>query len=346
MKRTLMLLLLLLAALTGLAAAEQPANPHLQYCIISHDAIAQNRFAEFLVDYMPLQNTTVRVALFRAEQPDKPLREYRISPPPKVPRTFRFDGKVGSRLIEPGDYVLRFLTRQAGERYDLPFTVLPPEEELALRVTGEGEFLPLDPDDEASILQAMAAPVAVVNIQDVAHMSLREQPGRGRKVGEVHGQNAVLRIIRLDVDGHALVGAYATDDGSYVEGYVPQHRLKMVQPQTRYGLLIDKQKQWMRVYEDGKLLGEMPISTGLMARHRLLRETRAGAFLTGDRQIGFGSGGFRNDYAIRIDGGNLIHQIGWKRVSGSPSFAEQMALLGQKASTGCVRVPEAASPRA
>ena len=343
MKRTLTFLLVLCCLLPFASQAAETGKQDLQYCILSHEAIAQNQFADFLVDFMPLRNTTVRVALFKAKSPDKPLREFRISPPPMVPRTFRFDGKVGSRLIEPGDYVLRFLTRQPDERYDLAFAVLEPQAQLPLRVTGEGEFLPMDASDEASIQKAMAAPVAVVDIQDVGHMPLRDKPG-GRKVGEVHGQNAALRIIKLDVQGHALVGAHATDDGSYVEGYVPQNKLKMVATNPRYGLLIDKQKQTMRIYEQGKLLGEVQISTGLMARHRLLRETRAGAFLTGDRQIGFGSGGFRYDYAIRIDGGNLIHQLGWKRVDGSPSFSEQLKLLGQKASTGCVRVQQEESP--
>ena len=53
--------------------------------------------------------------------------------------------------------------------------------------------------------------------------------------------------------------------------------------------------------------------------------------------ITFESHGFDYDYPIRIDGGNLLHQLG--RVSPEQGgFSAQMATLGQKASAGCVRM--------
>ena len=118
-------------------------------------------------------------------------------------------------------------------------------------LTELADYLP-EAFDDASVWRAMTAPVAVADVGDTAHQAIYDKPGRGRrKLGEVHGQTAGLRILRLDVEGHALVGAWAAEDGSYVEGYIPQRKLKMVAPDTRYGLLIDKNAQTLSVYEEG-----------------------------------------------------------------------------------------------
>ena len=55
--------------------------------------------------------------------------------------------------------------------------------------------------------------------------------------------------------------------------------------------------------------------------------------------MSFESGGYRCDYPIRIDGGNLLHQVGYReRADGMADFSDQSAQLGQRASEGCVRV--------
>ena len=74
-----------------------------------------------------------------------------------------------------------------------------------------------------------------------------------------------------------------------IEGYVPQKKLFNVIPAARYGILIDKNTQIMTIYEDGHKLGQITVSSGLMAQDKLFRETRAGAFLTTDRMINFKS---------------------------------------------------------
>lgn len=113
----------------------------------------------------------------------------------------------------------------------------------------------------------------------------------------------------------------------------------MVLPGTRYGVVIDKTAQTLTVYEAGKPVGRARVSTGLKAPDRAFRETRAGAFLTTDRLVSFDSGGYRCDYPIRIDGGNLLHQVGYlERTDGMADFSDQASQLGQRASEGCVRV--------
>ena len=85
--------------------------------------------------------------------------------------------------------------------------------------------------------------------------------------------------------------------------------------------------------------GHLRFGTGLKAPGKAFRETRAGAFLTTDRLVSFDSGGYRCDYPIRIDGGNLLHQVGYQeRADGMADFSDQASRLGERASEGCVRV--------
>ncbi len=166
----------------------------------------------------------------------------------------------------------------------------------------------------------------------------------------MHGQTAGVIVLAPEEDGYVKVGAYASEDGSYITGYIPAERLKMQVPNPQYGILIDKNTQQMLVYQadetapgGARLIGRLSVSTGLMARNKLFRETRAGAFFTQKHVPGFSSEGYRYDYAIRIDGGNLIHEMGCKKSGGVRDYSGQLPDLGSKASHGCVRVQAAES---
>ena len=328
------LLALLLCAAPETASAQ---GGTLQYCILSHETIAQNSFRDFSVDYLLTRRNAVKVQLFTQEGGQLALRTWALRPAAQKPQVFRWDGTIKGQAAAPGGYLLRFDIGDETPRL-LLFKVTAPEDPMPLTLSQETLFLPQTPDD-ASVWQAMTAPVAVVDIDAAAHQPLWDKPGKGAKeVGAVHGQGAGVKILALDVGGYALVGAYATQDGAYVEGYIDQGKLKMVRPQTRYGILVDKNAQTLTVYEAGRKLGTILVSTGLMEKGKLYRETRAGAFLTQDRQLQFADEGFLYDYAIRIDGGNLIHQAGYTKAAGERDFSVQLGDLGSKASHGCVRV--------
>ena len=163
-------------------------------------------------------------------------------------------------------------------------------------------------------------------------------------LGFVHGQTAGLQVLRTDAGGFAEVRAARHGDGAWVTGFVPQGKLKAVAPDPRYGVVIDKGSQTMRVYGRGRLLGTLAVSTGVyVPPGDDSFESIAGAFLTEDRIMGYDSEGFRYEAPIRIDGGNLIHQLGYKRRDGRQDYGEQRAQLGMKASHGCVRVDDRAT---
>ena len=122
-------------------------------------------------------------------------------------------------------------------------------------------------------------------------------------------------------------------------GYIRTDKLEVILPSTHYGLLIDKLDQTMTVYEDRKVIGRLSISTGKPEPGNTYRETPAGSFLT---HLHFGASfaqeGYRYEYPIRYDAGNMIHNVGFTRVGRRRDFSDNLPLLGQKASHGCIRV--------
>ena len=325
-------------------AAESGDSGRLSYCVSSHDNIPRNRMDDFIVDYMLARDGSVKISLFENKADGKALHAWTIKREGNVPAMFNWDGKISGKLIGPGRYVLRFAAGDRAEDIaDIAFEVTEPSDPLPLAVTEQDEYLPASMDIK-SVWQAMTAPMAVADAGDLSHEPIYDSPG-GKKIGHVHGQTAGMIIRELAPDGWARVGAWGTVDGSYIEGYIRQDRLKMVEPNTRWGLLIDKAAQKMYVYEadesaaqGARLLGILNISTGLMAKEKTFRETRAGAFITGRRIAGFSSEGYRYDYAIRIDGGNLIHSLGCKLRGAKWDYSDHLAELGKKASHGCVRL--------
>lgn len=144
----------------------------------------------------------------------------------------------------------------------------------------------------------------------------------------------------LSVEGKwAYVRAWSHADAQPVEGYIQVRKLKILYPSKQYGILIDKQNQTLTVYESGHPIGTVPVSTGLPVGRDTWRETPPGAFLT---DVHFGSGfsqdGYRYEYPIRYDAGNMIHGLGYVRQNSVRDYSHNLPELGQKASHGCTRV--------
>ena len=147
-----------------------------------------------------------------------------------------------------------------------------------------------------------------------------------------------VQILQAPVDGWVKVGAYNHEDGSWTEGYVQEDRLMTLPTDSDYGLLLDKRTQTLVVFHQGTRIGELKVSTGLVEKNKLYQETTAGAFFTLEHMSDFSLSGNNYDYVIRYDGGNLLHQCAYRMTKDWKDFSIQSALLGTKASHGCVRI--------
>lgn len=313
------------------------ARQALLFALPSSDTLVLNGGEDWFVELAMVRAGTVVMEVRAEDRPQTILLTRRKNVDSTEPNKWKWDGRNKNQPVAPGRYTLRFYAAEnPAWAHTLPLTVTDTASLPAVLPTGA--VLPADGASDAEIWALMRRPSVVVDIKNTNHQQVYAQPGTGSTaLGTLHGQSQCLEV--LDIAGDwARVTAWNHERGEQMTGYVPLKNLKTAEPNGPYGLLIDKRTQTMALFEDGRRLVEVPVSTGLVARDRLIRETAAGSFLTVERIAGFADSGYYYDYPIRYDGGNLIHQLGYKKVNGRSDFRDQTPQLGQKASHGCVRV--------
>lgn len=258
------------------------------------------------------------------------------------PFKFTWNGNLNGGRLPEGEYVLRLYAYANKDTVREISLSIREEKPADAPVTVTERFMPQSGDSDETIWEMMMQPSVVVDTKDVGHQKVYDRPDKsGEVLGEIHGQSQAVMVKELREDGWARISAWNHEGGELVEGYVPANVLKTERPSQEYGLLLDKQAQELTVFYRGERLTTLPVSTGLMAPDKLLRETPAGMYLTLRHVDNFASDGYYYDYAIRYDGGNLLHQLGYKTRGGRKDFSAQVEQLGSKASHGCVRLPSA-----
>ena len=217
-----------------------------------------------------------------------------------------------------------------------------------------------DPAHQQAIWDLMMQPITVLDVDQVEHVYPTKQPGTSYKpyeencAGEIHGSTQGVHVLEEDTDGdgYVLVEAYSNNgaglDSDYmiglnaklIRGYVKTSLLKTVEPSRKIALLVDKLRQKMYIFEDGRITGELLVSTGLNTEDEVFNETGAGDFLTANFVGDFPSGPHTlGKYAIRFSGGNLLHEVLHEELAdGTRVYDKFEPQLGSKASHGCVRV--------
>ena len=230
-------------------------------------------------------------------------------------------------------------------------------------------FWDMNPDDydltnpahQQAIWDLMMQPITVIDGEQTENIYITNAPGINRTpyaencAGELHGQSQGVHVLEEDTDGDGYVRIEAyTNDGtktensymesiaaSKVQGYIKASRLYQVTPSDEYALLIDKLRQKLYVFEAGQIITSLDVSTGLNTKSQPYNETPAGEFLTVSRVGDFNAGsGTIGRYAIRINGGTLIHEVLHDvGADGTKIYSDYEPQLGYKASHGCIRIP-------
>lgn len=286
------------------------------------------------------RGSTIVTEFYRCDQPDQLLAAKRNKIESGTFITYTWDGRLDGRMAEPGDYLLRFYEKSNPDYVREATVRVADGKPQTEEVTVTGPIMPEAGLNGEQLWAFLQQPSVVADLaKPTDHLTLRKGKGEGRKLGTIHGQSQAVQVLAIE-GGYARIGAYPHESGDYTEGWVSLTKLKVVYPHPTYALVIDKAEQTMTVWQQGEVLGSMPISTGLMARGKLIRETPAGSFLTVERVTDFkDDADYRYDCAIRYDGGNLLHQIGYHTKDGKKNFDTQQAQLGVKASHGCIRIP-------
>ena len=192
------------------------------------------------------------------------------------------------------------------------------------------------------------------NIYITNQPGISARPYKENCAGELHGQSQGVHVLEENVDGYALIEAYTNDgtktENSYMEsiaaskvqGYIKASRLQQVTPSDKYALLIDKLRQKLYVFEAGRIVTSLDVSTGKNTKSQPYNETPAGEFITVSRVGNFQAGSSTiGRFAIRINGGTLLHEVlhdvgadGKTKI-----YTNYEPQLGYKASHGCIRIP-------
>ncbi len=311
------------------------AAPYLQYVLPRSDKLYL-KGGIWQADYYHTAGKKPQVSIRReGDSKEQPVTWLKDTENPLV---FSWDGKVKSGKIKPGKYTLTFSASELGSpRYEMPLEAInaaPPQ--YPLQVTPQGDFLPETLDD-AAVWRAITAPITVIRGRQIVRDRILAAPDEKAQVlGLVSSGSAGLKVLEL-AGAYARVGAWRLQDGGYVEGYIRQDRLETFLPNQRWGLVLDKAAQTITVYENGKPVGQTRTSTGLMTARAPQQESRAGAFTLGQRLPFFDNLGYRYRYAVRVDGRNLMHQLGHPTTT-QMNFDMEDAVMGQKASHGCLRM--------
>ncbi len=312
----------------------------LLFALPSSERLYQGGGQDWFCEICLVRAGNVVMQVYREESPNDILYTRTQEVKNEEPYKFRWNGKDQKGPLPAGKYCVRYFAEK-NEDYDTVVAVELTDEAAPVRETAvTGPLLPSWDADDKVVWTVMQQPSAVVDIQNTSHQKVYAGPDtRARNLGTLHGQSQCLNVLAVMGDW-ALITAWEHEDGAQITGFVPMKNLKTVEPNPHWGLLINKKTQTARLYEDGKRIAEFPVSTGLAAKDKLIRETAAGSFLTDEHMLGFTQERQRYDYPIRYDGGNLIHQIGWRQENRIADFTEQRTALGTKASHGCVRLPD------
>lgn len=236
---------------------------------------------------------------------------------------------------------------------------LPTQEEVALEDQGKSFWsLPIGEWNEEKIWDVMMQPITIVEGGDQRQTyKLRAAPdkstARENILGEITYVSQGVHVIESLDSGWSLVEVYNSsygpnntsrrgygDTNAFLRGYVETNALKTITPRDDYGVLIDKLKQEMYVFKEGKLFTTLSVSTGKPTKQQPWNETPSGEFLMVSRVGDFLSGNMVCGMGMRINGGCLIHEVPYivNQTTGYKDYSSQERVLGEKASHGCIRV--------
>lgn len=197
---------------------------------------------------------------------------------------------------------------------------------------------------DAEIWAALTRTMTGVDVGESESAYIYDSPDSGRKkLGTVSGISQGLNVIKERDDGWALVEAFRNEDGAFVRGYIKSDKLRVVEPNPNYGIVIDKAAQTLTVYKDGARLGSCLVSTGLPTPKYPHRETPAGEFILVTRRGSYeyyGTG--YTKYTIRINGSYYLAEVPTTKKNGT-KFLELPDDLGAKATRGTVCIAHDAS---
>ena len=214
---------------------------------------------------------------------------------------------------------------------------------------------PMNPLDEEAIWKMLTAPMTVADINMNKQTVIYSEPDeKSEGIGMLTGQSQGVHVLETLDNGWTKLQTYSTsfhdskvkNFNAFVTGYVQTKKLKTVQVNQNYGIIIDKLTQRLYFYKDGHLETSMAVSTGKYnpqaKKQQPYNETRSGEYLviwTRTGALRDEDSGMVCDYALKFNAADYIHEVPHrKNADGTKNFRGFESVLGTRASHGCIRV--------
>ena len=206
---------------------------------------------------------------------------------------------------------------------------------------------PMDITDEAAIWNMLTAPMTVVNLNQRDHTSLYAEPdANSEQIALITGDSQGVHVLETLENGWSLVEVYSTSFfdstvknwNAFETGYIRTDKLKQVNVNQQYGIVVDKLTQRMYLFKDGHLETTLACSTGLYNAKQPYNETRSGEFLIISFTGSITSDNLICDYALRYNDDDYLHEVPHTGKGKDKDFSRGDAKLGTRSSHGCIRV--------
>ena len=210
---------------------------------------------------------------------------------------------------------------------------------------------PMDPLDEAACWAMLTAPMTVVRGDPRSQVMLRAEPdGDSEAIGEITCASQGVHVLEHLDNGWSRVECYSSsfEDSrtkawnALLTGYVPTDLLTEKQVKTKYAFIVDKLDQRLYLYQEGKLLDVLAVSTGLVTEGKPYNESRSGEYILWSLSGAFEDGDTVCNYGVRFNHGDLLHELPH---TGEDNYSYTEPKMGSRASHGCIRVQRKRTPK-
>ena len=207
---------------------------------------------------------------------------------------------------------------------------------------------PMDLTDEEAVWKMLTAPITVVDLDMMKQtVCYREPDENSEQIGMITGSSQGVHVLETLDNGWTMIETYSTsfhdsrvkNFNAFVTGYIRTEKLKTVQVNQNYGIIIDKLTQRLYFFMDGHLETSLAISTGLYNDKQPYNESRSGEYMIIYTKTGaLIDGNMHCDYALRFNAADYLHEVPYIVQNGQKNYKGYEAKLGSRASHGCLRV--------
>ena len=146
---------------------------------------------------------------------------------------------------------------------------------------------PMDLEDEEAVWAMLTSPMTVVNLDMMKQTVCYAEPDEeSEAIGMITGSSQGVHVLETLDNGWSLIETYSTsfhdskvkNYNAFVTGYIRTDKLKTIEVNRNYGIIIDKLTQRLYFYKDGHLETSLAISTGLYNPKQPYNESRSGEY--------------------------------------------------------------------